>query len=150
MGSSGGGGGTQTSTTGLPTWEQPFANQYLASMLNYVFAPNAPPNQMNAPGSFPSPSQVATSPTGQSAAGKMMQQIDPTGTAYSLLAPAISGSPFLQQMAANNPGAIVGAGSPMAASQLSNPNLYGGSNPYLSWIPGMSMGVGAGGAQQRG
>lgn len=144
-GSMGGGSQTTTQTSGLPGWEQQYANQYLAAMLNYVLGPGAPPNQFNAPGSFPSPQQAAAGQSGQagqSAAAQMMQNIDPSGTAYSMLAPMISGSPFLQQMAANNPGAIVGASSPMAASQLGNMNLYGSSNPYLSWIPGLSLGLG--------
>lgn len=124
---SGGGSGNQTSTTtqtaNLPTWEQAAARDYLGSLMNYV---------------FPTSSQ----PANDTAAASMLNQIDPTGTAYSMFSPMISGSPYLQQMAQNNPAAVVGAISPAASSQLGNTNLYGSGQSALSWIPGYTGGLG--------
>lgn len=140
----GGGSGTQQTTTtqskSLPQWEQEPAKEYLASLMNYVFpGSQVPQSWFSTKGySFPTGgvSDVAGASTGATggpgggnaglyAAGQQMQQLDPTGTAYGMLAPMISGSPFLQNLAAQNPSAITGAMSPMAASQLGG--LYGGS-----------------------
>jgi hypothetical protein len=133
-----GGGGTQTSTQqtsqNLPAWEVPYGKDYLGSLMSYVFP-------------------TAQAPANTSAAAAMLNQIDPSGTAYSMFAPMISGSPYLQQMAAQNPAAVVGAISPMAAAQMSNQNLYGGGstggNAYgLNWIPGLGGQSSAAGAAQ--
>jgi hypothetical protein len=149
--SGGGGGGssktTTTSTQQLPAWEQEPAKAYLSSLMGYVFPGTQVPANWFSTGGFGFPSGGVTGapsaatmaaqggPTAtqgggpvmnaqNSAALQMLQQIDPTGTAYAMFAPMISGSPFLQQMALTNPAAIVGAVSPAAASQLAG--LYGG------------------------
>lgn len=144
-----GGGGTQTSTTtsaqNLPGWEQEPAKAYLSSLMGYVFPGSTVPSSWfnNKGFTFPTGGTTGSGGTADtSAAAQMLNQIDPTGTAYSLFAPMISGSPYLQNMAAQNPAAVVGATSPMAASQLGNQNLYGSSNSALSWIPGYTSGLG--------
>ena len=53
--------------------------------------------------------------------------LDPTAAA-NLFLPMIAGSPYLQNVAAQNPGALIGAVSPAAANQLyAYPFLYGGA-----------------------
>jgi len=163
-----GGGGaqktTQTQTSGLPQWEQEPAKAYLSSLMGYVFPGSKVPANWFSTGGFGFPTggtQGAEAgggaaggggggggggAPGQSAAGQMLQQIDPSGNAYSMFAPMIAGSPFLQNMAASNPAAIVGAISPMAAAQAGgNTNLYGGGGSLANLIGGGAAGMYGGG-----
>jgi hypothetical protein len=148
--SGGGGSGSQQTTTQsnqkLPQWEREPAKAYLSSLMGYVFPGSTVPSSwFNTPGeSFPTGgANTGVTTTGGGAGGgggqaaaSMLQQIDPSGSAYSLFSPMISGSPFLQNMAAQNPAAFAGATSPAAASQLAG--LYGGSNPLGGFTSGLT------------
>jgi len=145
----GGGPGTQTSTLqqsrNLPGFEQEIGRALVGAASNYVFPGMKVPGNTWFPGntgfSFPGGGPTAAggvgampggtgAPAGQSGLAQFLGQgpgqLDPN-VAANFVGPAIGGSPFLQNIAAQNPGAITGAFSPLASGQLFNyPFLYGG------------------------
>ena len=122
---SGGGQQTQTQRETSAPWlgAQPFAKAYLDAMAGLIFPGMTQPSNYLPKGWNFGQGQAG----GAGGAGGGGQQIatpglDPT-LAYNFLNPMIGGSNYLQNMFAQNPGAITSAASPAAFNQLQQ--LYG-------------------------
>jgi len=129
-----------TMQAGLAPWAQPVAKDVVGWLLNYM-QPGAtvPSDWFSAKGfSFPTGGGGFSSPSQQQAQQNIqnspLQSVLNDPVMNALFSPSIAGSPYLQNIAANNPAAIYGAISPAAAQQLGG--QYGPqSMAGLSWIP---------------
>jgi hypothetical protein len=145
---------TTTQSSHLPAFEQPLAKAYISALAGLVFPGMQMPenwmpkgwdfNPSGGSGGTPGASQGqpmqggggtgpvsnvgsgAPSPGGQPSPQSQIGTpgLDPT-LAYNLMNPIIGSSPYLQNMYAQNPGAITSAMSPAAFNQLGNPLIYG-------------------------
>lgn len=146
---SGGTGSTlrssSTATGNFAPFAQEPAKAALSTLLNYVYPGSTVPSNWfsNKGFSFPTGGGGTTSPgvvqAQQNIANSPLQQVLNDPIMNSLFAPMVSGSSYLQNLAANNPTAIWGATSPGASQQLGS--LYGPqSMAGLGWIPNFRPG----------
>ena len=125
----------------LSGWAEPVAKDVISTLLNYIQPGTTVPNNWFGTSGFSFPVggggsslNASQQQAQQNIANSPLQSVLNDPIQNQMLSPMISGSGFLQNLAANNPAAIYGAISPAASQQLGS--LYGPSSTAgLNWIP---------------